>query len=166
MWLIDWFKQRVAPKAAQPELDDRVKILGVSVWLNDRLVLEQLGKREGWELRFTNSPRDAFRLVTERRFDVVLCDGNQPGYPWREVVERLAENSPFSRILLVSPVNDDYLWRDVVQQGGYDVLTRPLREPDALHGIGAAVGVHASLANSDPLPVPIRGPVRIRGSQD
>jgi CheY-like chemotaxis protein len=151
MGLISWFKQRIAHERAQPDADDRVKILGVSVWLNDRLVLEQLGKREGWDLRFTNSPRDAFRLVDEQHFDVVLCDGNQPGYPWREVMERLAENSPRSRILLISPVNDDYLWRDVVQQGGYDVLTRPLRELDALHGIGTAAGAHASMAG------PIRG---------
>jgi two-component system response regulator HydG len=145
MWVLNWFKKRnTAPEPAE----DHLKILAVSVFLNDRLVLEQLGKREGWDLRFTNSARDAFRLVMEKHFEVVLCDRNQYGYPWREVMERLAENSPRSRILLVSPLNDDYLWRDVVRQGGYDVLTRPLREADTLHTISAAVGFLSSLASS------------------
>ena len=145
MWVLDWLKKR---NTAPPPAEDDLTILAVSVFLNDRLVLEQIGKREGWKLRFTNSARDAFRLVMENHFDVVLCDRNQYGYPWREVVERLAENSPRSRILLVSPANDDYLWRDVVQQGGYDVLTRPLREQDALYAIAAAAGFLSSPESS------------------
>lgn len=125
------------------------KILGVSVLLTDRVLLENLGKREGWRLRFTNSARDAFRLVREERFEVILCDRNQYGYPWREVVENLAWNSPRSRILLVCPAPDDYLWPDVVEQGGYGVLTRPLREADAQHTIGVAAGCLTPAAGPD-----------------
>jgi two-component system, NtrC family, response regulator HydG len=147
MWPANWFKKRKAA-AALGASEGRLKILAVSIFLNDRLVLEQLGKRAGWELRVTNSPREAFRLVMEKHFEVVLCDRNQCGYPWREVIERLAENSPRSRILLVSPMNDDYLWRDVVQKGGYDVLTSPLREADTLHTISAAAGFLSSLSSS------------------
>lgn len=47
--------------------------------------------------------------------------------------------SPRSCILLVSPVSDDYLWRDVLQQGGYDVLLRPLREECALRAVQAVL---------------------------
>ncbi len=141
MWLGDWLKQKRRERhEAAGASEDRLKVLAVSVWLNDRVVLEPLCRREGWDVRFTNSPREAFRLVRERRFDVVLCDRNQPGFPWREVIERLSENSPSTRILLVSPAAGDYLWGDVVQQGGYGVLTRPLRAADALHTISTAAG--------------------------
>jgi hypothetical protein len=36
-------------------------------------------------------------------------------------------------------VNDDYLWSDVLLQGGYDILIRPLREGAVLHAIDAVV---------------------------
>jgi DNA-binding NarL/FixJ family response regulator len=128
-------------KATSVSKQESLKILAVSVWLTDRVILEPLCRREGWEVRFTNSPREGFHLASERHFDVILCDSNQAGFPWREVMEQLARNSPDSRILLVSPANDDFVWRDVFQQGGYGVLTRPMREAEVLHAIGAAAGL-------------------------
>src|SRR5579862_6774422 len=136
VWLLDWVKKQTEP---QPEPEGRLRILGLSILLQDIFVLERLGKRYDWELRFANSPREGFKLAAQSRYEVILCDRNQPGYPWREVVDRLAASSPRSCILLVSPVKDDYLWQDVLQRGGYDVLLRPLREDAALHSIDAAV---------------------------
>jgi len=136
VWLRDWLKKRDQRRAI-PE--GRARILAVSMFLDDRFLLERLGKRHNWELWFTSSPRDGFNLASQSHFDLILCDRNQPGYPWREVMDHLAASSPRSCILLVSPVNDDYLWRDVLQQGGYDVLIRPLREARALHALQSAL---------------------------
>lgn len=105
--------------------------------LHDLFLLERLGKQHAWELRFTTSPEEGFRLVSRSYFELILCDCNQPGSSWREVIDRLATGSPQSRILLVSPVSDDYLRRDVLQQGGHDVLIRPLREESALRSVQA-----------------------------
>ena len=117
---------------------DRLKILLVSSSLSDSILLERLGKQQDWELRLTSSPRQAFRLVAESYFELILCDCNQPGYPWREVMDRLSVCSP-EYILLISPVRDDYLRRDVLLQGGHDVLVRPLREESALHSLQAVL---------------------------
>jgi hypothetical protein len=78
-------------------------------------------------------------LASQSHFEVILCDRHQPGYPWREVMDRLAVSSPRSCMLLVSPVNYDYLWSDVLQHGGYDILIRPLREGAVLHAVAAAI---------------------------
>ena len=136
MWLTDWFKRT---KQTRRPAEPRLNILALSMSLDDRLLLEQLAKRRDWTLRFTHSPQEGFTLATQSHFEVVLCDRNQYGYPWREVIDRLASISPQSCILLVSPVKEDYLWRDVLQQGGYDVLARPLREPAVLHAIDAVL---------------------------
>lgn len=134
MWLPDWFKKR---QGSRPVPEGRVRILVLSMSFEDRFLLQRLGKQHDWELRFTYSPRERLNLASRRHFQLILCDHNQPGYPWREVMDRLAACSPQSRILLVSPVNDDYLRRDVIQQGGYDVLLRPLREESALRAVQA-----------------------------
>jgi DNA-binding NarL/FixJ family response regulator len=107
--------------------------------IDDSLSLRWLAEQHHWELCLTQSPRDAFRLASQSHFEIILCDRNQPGYPWREVMDRLAACSPRSCILLVSPVCDDDLWRSVLQHGGYDVLLRPLRENSALHAIQAVL---------------------------
>lgn len=135
MWLRDWFNKRYQ---AHPPPAARLKILALSIFLQDRLLLERLGKQNNWELRFTNSPTDAFDWASQNQFEIILCDRNQPGYPWREVMDRLAKSSPRSCILLISPINDDYLWSDVLQWGGYDVLMRPLRAEVVLHLVNAA----------------------------
>jgi len=92
--------------------------------LDDRFLLQQLGKQHHWELCLTYSPREAFGLASQSYFELTLCDRSQPRYPWREVMDRLAECSPRGCIFLVSPVRDD-------------VLIQPLREESVLHAVQA-----------------------------
>ena len=136
MWLANWFKKR-DEEPAPPE--ERVRILAVAMSIDDRVSLGWIGDERNWKMRFTQSPREAFALASQHQFEVILCDRTQPGYPWREVMYRLAECSPQSCILLVSPVSDDDLWQSVLQHGGYDVLIRPLKENTTVRTIQAAL---------------------------
>jgi len=136
VWLPSWLKKRVEDG---PTLEKRPRILAVSVSLEDCFLLERLAKQHNWEVKIAHSPQYAFGLVSQSYFEVIVCHRNQYGFPWREVMDRLAEGSPQSCILLTSPVHDDYLWRDVLQHGGYDVLTCPLREEAVLHLVDAAI---------------------------
>jgi len=136
VWLSSWFKkQEEVPSTSEP----RLRILVLSISIDDCVSLRWLAEQHNWELRLTQSPRDAFHLASQSHFEIILCDRNQPGYPWREVMDRLAACSPRSCILLVSPVSDDHLWRSVLQHGGYDVLLRPLRKNSTLHVIQAVL---------------------------
>ena len=135
MWLTDWYKKRTR---AHRVAEGRLRILVLRMPLSDLFLLERLGKKHAWDVRFTTSPREGFRLASQNQFELILCDCNQAEYHWRGVIERLAANSPRSCILLVSPVSADYLRRDVLQQGGHDVLVRPLREESAFHSVQAA----------------------------
>lgn len=137
MWLSEWLKKR--NNAQSISGTKRLRILAVSISLEDIFLLEYLGDRHGWELKFTPSPREAFRLASHSDFDLVLCDRNQPGYPWREVMDRLASCSPRSCILLVSPTNDDYLWWAVLHHRGFDVLIHPLREDIVLRAVDSVM---------------------------
>lgn len=136
MWITEWFKKR---RDRKPVTEPRLRLLALSVAIYDRFLLERLAERQGWSLTFSTSPRQAFSLASQDHFEVILCDRNQRGYPWREVMDRLVEISPQSCILLVSPQRDDFLWQDVMQHGGYDVLACPLREDTVLPAIDAAV---------------------------
>jgi DNA-binding NtrC family response regulator len=111
----------------------------VSISLHDTFLLETLAERHGWELTFARLPREAFHLASNAGFDVILCDRDQPGYPWREVMDRLADRSPNSCILLISPTVNDYLWWEVLHHRGFDVLTHPLHEDGVLRAINTVL---------------------------
>jgi hypothetical protein len=99
LWLSEWLKKRNS--AVSESVAKRLRILAVSICLDDIFLLEYLGDQHGWELKFTGSPQKAFRLASSSDFDLIPCNRNQPGYPWREVMDRLAACSPRSCILLV-----------------------------------------------------------------
>lgn len=136
MWLSEWLKTwnntHSIPDA------NRLRILAVSIPLEDIFLLEYLGDRHRWELKFPHSPQEAFKLASKNDFDLILCNRSQPGHPWREVMDRLAASSPRSCILLVSPTKDDYLWWEVLHHRGFDVLIHPLREEMVLRVVDTA----------------------------
>jgi DNA-binding NarL/FixJ family response regulator len=136
VWLVNWFKKL---DEEPPPPDERPRILAVAMPIDDRVSLGWMGDEYNWKIRFTQSPREAFALASRHPFEVILCDRTQPGYPWREVMYRLAACSPQSCILLVSPVSDDGLWQSVLQHGGYDVLIRPLKESTTVRTIQSAL---------------------------
>lgn len=145
MWPTCWFRNRAKP------LDrDGVTILAISISLDDGFLLERLAKRHRWVVRLTNTPQEAFDLAAKGHYQLILCDRNQRGYPWREVMNRLAGISPRSCILLVAPSKQDYVWSDVLQQGGHDVLTHPLEEDAVLQMVTALPFISAGQA-SEPL---------------
>ncbi len=135
MFLSRFFKKRPEVPLDPPE---QLSILAVCLSLEDRFLLERLADRHGWNIHFVESPGGGFTLASKYLFDVILCDRNQPGYPWREVLDHLSERSPRSCLLLVSPLHDDYLWGEVVQHGGHDIVVRPLRESETVMAIETA----------------------------
>jgi CheY-like chemotaxis protein len=79
-------------------------------------------------MEITQSVPEALRLLTTQSFPIVLCDRDLPGWDWRELLARIVESSPRSCFLLTSRVSDEYLWREVVMHGGYDVVAKPLED--------------------------------------
>ena len=137
MWFADWLRARNS-SLAQAEAK-RLTILAVSPALEDLDILDLLSARHGWQMKPARSLREAFRLLSERTFDIVLCDSNPPGHPWQEIMSRLARVSRGAAIVLIAPAKDDLLWLEVLSRGGFDVLARPLGEQALRRVMDAAV---------------------------
>ena len=60
------------------------------------------------------------------------------GLDWRDVLATLAASRPDCSVILTSPVNDEYLWEEVVRRGGYDVLAKPLQEDQTVRAVNLA----------------------------
>ena len=122
MFLSGWFKKHEPLPNAE-----RLRVLLVSMSLEDRFLIERLSKQHGWALWSLES-EGRIQTRVEERFRRDFVRSQSARVSRRGVLDRLFADAPRSCVLLVSPSNDEYLWREVIQHGGYDVVTHPLRE--------------------------------------
>jgi CheY-like chemotaxis protein len=112
-----------------------IAVVGLVTSDEDRRLLTGLCSRNRWPLLFTETCEDARIALHKLKAPVILCDRDLPGRGWRETVQDLASSPHRACIILVSEVVDSYLWNEVVRTGGYDVLSKPLREDDVVRAV-------------------------------
>jgi FixJ family two-component response regulator len=104
----------------------------------DRCLLDEISCRNQWDVVFAKEYNEA-RLLSDRlKPPIILFDRDVAGPDWRHAVSSLASVSGSACVLLISRVADDYLWNEVVLNGGYDVLSKPLREGDVMRAVRLA----------------------------
>jgi len=104
----------------------------------DRSLISETSRRNGWNVSLAGDLEQAQRLLARTDFQIVLFDRDMAGEGWRQAITRLVMSSGAPSILLISKVFDDYLWNEVVRNGGYDVLTKPLQERDVARAVKLA----------------------------
>lgn len=106
---------------------------------HDRRRLSEIAVHERIEVHFADTCSEAWNAINRLRSPVVLCERDLPYIEWQDAVRILASALSHPCIILTSPVVDDYVWREIVSRGGYDVLARPLRCDDAARAIRLAM---------------------------
>lgn len=113
-------------------------VLALTATAVDRAFYAQLSGH-GWHIVIAESLVEALGLLRSRFFSVVVYDRDIAGGDWRGALQQVVECAPGSRFLLISNVCDEFLWREVVERGGYDVLVRPLAEPSVSQMLERAI---------------------------
>lgn len=131
-----WFKK---PNDPQPVAVRRIRLLILSVYMDDRLLLKRIAKQYDWEPRFAFSTQGALRLASQTHYDVILCDRHQAECPWQQVMSELSVCAPGSCIFLISRNSNNRLWGEVLEQGGFDILLRPFTGSTIANAVQAAL---------------------------
>jgi len=72
---------------------------------DEEIVLKSCRKifeAEGFEVVTTANPQEGLKLVSEKSFDVILCDWMMPGFDGMDVVEEIDKASPNSAVVMIS----------------------------------------------------------------
>jgi DNA-binding NtrC family response regulator len=101
-------------------------------------MLARICAAQGWNVHIADTLREASIAANRLHAPVILCDRDSPGTEWRASVQDLAALPHAARVILISKVLDDYLWNEVAQMGGHDVLSKPLQEDDVVRAIKLA----------------------------
>lgn len=124
--------------AAGESEEPKWPVLLISPVESDQEVIEQALSGTHWRLLTARDCHEAFHALLNRSIPVVLCDRDLPGLPWRQALKFLSSLRP-ACVILVSRVSDSYLWEEVIQRGGFDVLTKPYRRDDLVRTLDFAL---------------------------
>lgn len=124
--------------ANRSESDDD-QILAITPFLADQVVLRQLITETGWKLGIIPEFEVAIARLQTHFSPVVLCDRNLPGFNWRDTLEILTSVASPSAVILMSAVVDEYLWDEVIQNRGFDVIAKPFRQEELIETIRFAL---------------------------
>jgi DNA-binding NtrC family response regulator len=115
---------------------NKPRVLAIGVSAQDQGRLSEIAQSASWELVLRPTLEEGVTLLrTNEHFIVVVLDRDLPGVVWRQAISTLAALVPGARVMLASSVNDDMLWQGVIEEGGYDVLSKPFRSDQVLRSI-------------------------------
>jgi len=113
-------------------------LLAVSPYREDLTFLTQTFRETTWKLCGARTYREALTLLCHDRMPVVICRCCLPDGNWKDVLSQIAVLPDPPRLLVVSGDPDDRLWAEVINLGGYDLLTVPFVQKELIWAVGGA----------------------------
>jgi DNA-binding NtrC family response regulator len=104
----------------------------------DRDAVNVFASTNNWILNVIGAVEPAIERLSHGPVPVVLIDRDVPEQDWRLSIRTLVSRNPSPCVILVSAVVDLYLFDEVVHHGGYDVLSKPLRNEQLRRTLGLA----------------------------
>jgi len=115
-----------------------VTALAVGEYETDRLLLHDIFRGFGWRLFEAPDRRRALECLQRHPVQVVLAETDVPHWNWRKVLSDLRRLPLPPQLVVTSRTADDYLWAEVLNVGGYDVLAQPLERDEVERVIASA----------------------------
>jgi DNA-binding response OmpR family regulator len=123
--------------------DATVTALAVGEFSQDRLLLHDIFRSLGWRLFEASDRRRALHCLERQPVQVVVAEADLPNWNWKKVLSDIRRLSPTPQLIVTSRTADDYLWAEVLNIGGYDVLPQPFERDEVERVIAAAHRHHA-----------------------
>jgi DNA-binding response OmpR family regulator len=110
--------------ASQVRVQLGFPLLVVSADEQDHLSLERILQHD-CQLHRAAGRRDALLSIRRFRPWVVVCDQTLADGDWRDLLRDLQSEQEMPPLIVSSRLADDRLWAEVLNLGGYDLLTKP-----------------------------------------
>lgn len=91
-----------------------------------------------WQTDRVGNSLEAMIHVHCRLPRVIVCERDLPDGSWKDIVEVAASLPGRPPVIVTSRLADDYLWAEVLNLGGYDVLRKPLDRGEVHRSVGLA----------------------------
>jgi DNA-binding NtrC family response regulator len=115
-----------------------VRVLFVSSKPEDAASLKTILSHTNWKLRVVSKCVDALRLIAHEPFAVVICEHRLTDGSWTSLLHACDNVFASPRVIVCSSQPDTNLYGEVLNLGGYDLLTTPFDANEVLTEISLA----------------------------
>ncbi len=127
-----------ASRRGQTEVDERVRVLAVEDDPNDLWYVRDALVQSGYAPVVTGDPREALRLVEEKRPDLVLLDLMLPGTNGIDLMREMLDTADMPVIFLSAYGGDEFVAR-ALEMGAVDYVVKPFSPTELSARIKAAL---------------------------
>ena len=120
---------------ALPNSEEAPEMLAIMGSPRDQTTVADFARSEGWGLTLVSTLAQGISYAGRRAVPVIILDRDLDDDDWRCTVHLFAQTQPKPCIILVSSVMDSYLFDEVVKQGGFDVVAKPI-QTDEIRRVG------------------------------
>jgi DNA-binding response OmpR family regulator len=118
--------------------DHSISALLVGEFETDRLLVHEIFRLHGWRLFEARDRRHALECLAKNPVQVVVAESELPAWNWKRILSDLRRLAPTPQLVVTSRTADDYLWAEVLNVGGYDVLPQPLARDEVERVVASA----------------------------
>jgi DNA-binding response OmpR family regulator len=109
-------------------LHSLARVLSVSSVPEDHLTLRRILDDPWWRISTANGCLEAIARITRERMAIVICESDLSDGSWRDVLQHVDEYFEPPALIVTSRLANEHLWAEVLNLGGYDILTKPFDE--------------------------------------
>jgi DNA-binding response OmpR family regulator len=118
-------------------LESGLVVLVVSPCEGDLLALRG-ALPSNWTLYIASDAAEAKQILRQTSVPVILCDSELPDGNWKDLLVAVAGIQSPPLLIVTSRLADEYLWAEVLNLGGYDVLAKPFNSIEFIQVISMA----------------------------
>lgn len=120
------------------EKSQKLAALVVGGGAGERVLLRKIFRDSAWTLFEARNRAEAVNFLAAHPVQVVVSDRDLPDCTWRELLDALRVLPGPPMLVVTSRLADEFLWAEVLNMGGYDVLAQPFRTEEVVRVLGGA----------------------------
>ena len=113
-------------------------VLVVSPITENRERLQQALHGTHWKIQGVQTYRETLAVLRREWPHVIICECPLADGSWKDLLSLVAPLLDAPLLIVTSRSADDYLWSEVLNMGGHDVLVQPLEDNEIVRVVGAA----------------------------
>jgi DNA-binding response OmpR family regulator len=115
-----------------------VRTLAILPSQDDQSSLNEIFRHSRWNLHLLPALRNTRKLLDEVAPGVVIASSALPDGSWKDVLRELSHIHQPPPLIVASRLADERLWAEVLNLGGYDVLSTPFQREEVIRAVSLA----------------------------
>ena len=123
-------------------IEHKARILSVSGSRVDHSALRRIVDNTQWAITTADTCCEAQQKLPYIGALAIFCESCLPDGTWKDVLELTCTLDEPPVLVVTSRLADDFLWSEVLNLGGYDVLLKPLVKDEVSSVLASIWGHH------------------------